>query len=82
MTRKLPRRSPSCDNSDVAARRWLLAVGLVAAAALSAGACHKKGAAPANGPPGFERRPYTPIPRPPTRTLKPGEPTPLPRLPE
>ncbi|MGE5276383.1 MAG: hypothetical protein ACM3SU_05265 [Acidobacteriota bacterium] len=66
------------------ARRRLLALALAAAVAAplaGAGACRKK---PPEGkaPPGFERRPYTPIAPPPTRTLKPGEPTPLPRLPE
>jgi len=68
----------------VTARRRLLALALLAAAAASlagAGACRKK---PPEGKaaPGLERRPYTPIPPPPTRTLKPGEPTPLPKLPE
>ena len=65
------------------ARRGFLALGLLAAAvALSAGACQKKKPAPGVASPAGERRPYTPIPPPPTRTLKPGEPTPLPRLPE
>jgi hypothetical protein len=68
----------------VNARRRLVAIALLAAAAalpLSAGACQKK-KPPGQNAPGFERRPYTPIPPPPTRTLKPGEPTPPPRLPE
>ena len=53
---------------------------LAVVAAISAGACHKK-EAPAPVKPG-EQKPYTPAPPPPTRTLRPGEPTPLPRLPE
>lgn len=80
----MPPPSGSCDNRSVNARRLLLAVGLLLAAAapvLTAGACRKK---PPEGKaaPGFERRPYTPIPPPPTRTLKPGEATPPPKLPE
>jgi hypothetical protein len=66
----------------VIARRRLLVFALAAAAAAplsGAGACRKK--PPESKAPGFERRPYTPIPPPPTRTLKPGEPTPLPKLP-
>jgi len=61
-----------------------VAIGLLTAAALGIfgnAACQKKKPAAAQGTPGFERRPYTPIPPPPTRTLKPGEPTPLPALP-
>jgi hypothetical protein len=62
-----------------------VAVGLLIAAALAIfgnAACQKKKPAPGQAAPGFERRPYTPIPPPPTRTLKPGEPTPPPKLPE
>jgi hypothetical protein len=68
----------------VIARRRHLALALLFAAAcalLSAGACGKSKPAPGAGTSGFERRPYTPIPPPPTRTLKPGEPTPFPTLP-
>jgi hypothetical protein len=67
----------------VIARRRHLAIGLLAAAvALSAGACQKKKPAPGLASPAGERLPYSPIPPPPTRTLKPGEPTPPPTLPE
>jgi len=62
--------------------RRTIAVGLLAlalAGSIGGAACKKK---PAPGPSGVnERRPYTPIPPPPTRTLKPGEPTPPPNLP-
>ena len=80
----MPRLSGSCDNRRVIARRRLLVLAFAAAVAAplaGAGACRKK-SPEGKAPPGFERRPYTPIPPPPTRTLKPGEPTPLPKLPE
>jgi len=69
----------------VTGRRRILAAGLLAVSALflSAGACHKAKPKPGGvNAPTAKRQPYTPIPPPPTRTLKPGEPTPLPRLPE
>jgi hypothetical protein len=64
-----------------ARRRFAIALLLFAPLALlPASACKKK---PAAGPAiKGTRRPYTPAPPPPTRTLRPGEPTPLPRLPE
>ena len=77
------RPSRNWDNSGVTRARRFAAIALLAAAAastLGAEACKKKPSG--QNPPGFERRPYTPIPPPPTRTLKPGEPTPLPKLPE
>jgi hypothetical protein len=80
----LPWGSRTWDNPRVTARRRLLGIALLAAAAasfLATGACQKKKAVPGQSTPGFERRPYTPIPPPPTRTLKPGEPTPPPNLP-
>jgi hypothetical protein len=62
--------------------RRAIAVGLFAlalAGSFSGEGCRKK---PAPGAAGVNaRRPYTPIPPPPTRTLKPGEPTPPPNLP-
>ncbi|HEY7111644.1 MAG TPA: hypothetical protein VIA45_01820 [Thermoanaerobaculia bacterium] len=62
--------------------RILALCGALLAAATSGVACKKNAAAPAGAQAVPTRKPYTPVRPPPTRTLKPGEPTPLPRLPE
>jgi hypothetical protein len=58
--------------------------GAILTAAFAGGACRKSGSknTPAGAHAVGTRIPYTPVRPPPTRTLKPGEPTPLPRLPE
>jgi len=63
--------------------RVLALSGAILAAAIPGTACKKKTVVPSTGAHAVAtRRPYTPVRPPPTRTLRPGEPTPLPRLPE